>query len=269
MQTSLTFVLKTMSLIITFTIFTCFAEKETQKITPPQIPVATAKEIPHTTTTEAPKIFDLKSFMEEKDFFTRSNFIYLTEENKIIVNAVVVSGTESGTESSSPTEKVPENEVAKKTEHKFQKLDGFVAGIHGKNCHAVSDVLTQYEKYKDFISFIKVSDYVDGKVILEIEAPIIGKRFKMDIKVDRLKGAGIYPYVMGTGLFTGLTGNIHFIDLPLKAGKTDTECLVYVDAHWKGADSGYFDVVIQEFVSVVSKEGLKGLFRISGHQPKD
>ena len=189
--------------------------------------------------------FELRSYMEEKKFYSRTNLEYL-KDRKII----------SSSEVSDP-------------EPKIQTLSHYVAGIHEKNCTDSSAVLGKYEEYKKFISFLEKSDY-DGKTIMMVLnaqqiIPLLPEKyfkFNINVEIDRLKGPGAYKFTMALGLFKGLAGFVNVVETPEK------KCLYYINADWKGQDTGLKNFIVKNLTEMISIRGLDKLFRISGSQPK-
>jgi hypothetical protein len=191
--------------------------------------------------------FVLKTFLQEKNFFTRSNFDYLLE-GRVIVNSVV--------------------EDMKVGDKSQQKMVVHVAGIHGKTCAESAAIMSQYENYKTYITFVKESDYRDGKVYLTLKADPIPVQFALDLKIERIKEPGTYPYLMGLGIFQGMTGEVHFYEYDDE--KTQKKkCFYYANAFWQGKDTGYPNLIMETFTATIAKKGLERLFIMSGHQPKE
>lgn len=193
------------------------------------------------------KKFILKDFLQEKNFFTRSNLDYLLE-GRVIVNSVV--------------------EDAKNKDEEQQKMIVQVAGIHGKNCSDSAAIISQYENFKSYIPFVKESDYRDGKVFLTIKAEPIPVQFGLDLKIERIKEPGIYPYLMGLGIFQGMTGEVHFYDY-IDEKTQKKKCFYFANAFWQGKDTGYPNLLMETFTATIAKKGLERLFIMSGHQPKE
>lgn len=191
--------------------------------------------------------FDLKEFLKNKNFYTRSNYDYLLE-SRVIVNSVV------------------ENVEAKPEQQ--QKMVVTVAGIHGRTCAESAVILSQYEKFKDFIAFVKSSDYRDGKVYLTIKADPIPVQFALDLKIERIKEPGIYPFLMGLGIFQGMTGTVQFYEYQDEKSQKK-KCFYFADAYWQGKDTGYPNLIMETFTATIAKKGLERLFIMSGHQPKE
>lgn len=191
--------------------------------------------------------FNLKEFLKEKKFFTRSNYEYLLD-NRVIVNSVVES-------------------VNAKPEEQ-QKMVVQVAGIHGNNCTDSAIVLSQYEKFKNYITFVKSSDYRDGKVYLTLKADPIPVEFALDLKIERIKEPGIYPFLMGLGIFQGMTGSVQFYEYEDDKTKKK-KCFYFSDAYWQGKDTGYPNLIMETFTATIAKKGLERLFIMSGHHPKE
>jgi len=187
---------------------------------------------------------NLKKFLEEKNVFTNSNLRYLEKENKIIVDMNV--------------------ETADTATEKKQKMNGYIAGLHEKSCDESSAILAQYEKYKDYISYVEKSEYRDGKAYMTISArPLIESTFSLDIKVDRLKGVGKYPYLMGAGIFLNLGGIVELLDYTDSVTKKK-RCLYFVDSNWLGKYVGP-NILVQTFMTTIARKGLERLFIVSGH----
>ncbi|MDH4468370.1 MAG: hypothetical protein QE271_09945 [Bacteriovoracaceae bacterium] len=189
--------------------------------------------------------FELRSYMEEKKFFSRTNFEYL-KDRKIISSSEV-------------TDPAP----------KIQTLTHYVSGIHEKNCADSSAILGKYEDYKKHISFLDKSDY-DGKTITMVLnaqqiIPLLPEKyfkFNINVEIERLKGAGAYKYTMALGIFKGLNGFVNVVETKEK------KCLYYINADWKGEDTGMKNFIVKNLTEMISKRGLEKLFTISGSQPK-
>jgi hypothetical protein len=183
--------------------------------------------------------------MEEKNFFSRNNLEYLNGQ-RIVTNSAVTD-----------------------PEPKVQTLTHYVAGIHQQNCQESAAILGKYEEYKNYIPFFDKSDY-DGKQIkMVLNAkeiiPLLPEKyfkFDIDVEIERLKGPGSYKYVMGLGIFKGLSGHVNVIDLP------DKRCLYHVNADWKGIDTGLPNLIVKNLTEMISKRGLEKLFSISGSPTK-
>jgi len=189
--------------------------------------------------------FDLKKYMIDNKFFSRSNLEYITGK-RIITNSEVTD---------------PEPNV--------QTLSHYVAGIHEKNCEESTAILGKYEDYKNHIPFLEKTEY-DGKeikMILNAQSliPLLPEKyfkFNIDVEIARLKGPGSYKYVMGLGIFQGLTGHVNVIEMP------DKKCLFHINAEWKGKDTKLANLIVKNLTEMISKRGLEKLFSISGSQMK-
>jgi hypothetical protein len=242
-----------MKKIYLFTLMSFYAEASKVTTTPSPTPVATlagfssAKKPLNTPLLTGEE--DVKKFLTEKEFYSRSNVTYLLSEQKIINNSEVSSYKEG---------KNPK-----------QKMKVNVAGLHQKNCEESSKILSQYEDYKKNIPFIEESDYKNGKVYLTLQADPIPTKFGMDLQVDRLTGPGVYPYLMGKGIFEHMTGEIYFIPYKKTASEKKEQCLIFANADWDGKDTGYADFLVQTFTQTIAKKGLENLFKMSGSKPNE
>lgn len=188
--------------------------------------------------------FDLKNYMEEKKFYSRTNLEYL-RDGKVIAHS----------EANDPKPKT-------------QSLVHYVAGIHKKTCTDSAQTLGKYEEYKNYIPYLEKSEYDGKKIHMILNAKTIipllpEKYFKFDItvEIDRIKGPGAYKYVMGLGIFQGLHGFVTLTEMP------DKKCLYHINADWEGQDTGLPNLMVKMLTEAISKKGFEKLFTVSGSQP--
>lgn len=115
-----------------------------------------------------------------------------------------------------------------------------------------------YESYKDFVSFITISEYntEEQKIRLVFEHSLLPTTMHLNFKIPRIKKPGKYPFYFEKGMFDGLKGIIH-------VEKIDRKCLFLLTANWEGADSGYPDIVMEAFSQTLTRLALEKLIRIS------
>lgn len=150
--------------------------------------------------------------------------------------------------------------LAKKKGQKLadQSFDFIIAGLHPKSCQIALRKLSKYENFKDWLSFMKRSDYSAKSQMIQLKVdhflfpvPLI-----ISFKIPRITKAGDYPYQFPHGFLKGLKGTIYVREVKGR-------CLFVTDAKWLGPDTKYPDIVLSIFSETVSKLGMKRLFRIS------
>ncbi len=138
---------------------------------------------------------------------------------------------------------------------KKQSFSMKVAAIHKKKCSKVLRKLSLFESYKDWISFIKKSDYNPNRKLLTINANHTLLPFPMIVHVivDRPTKKGVYPFIFPTGLFRGLKGEF-IID------QKENKCLFFAKSHWQGQKK-LPDFAIELFSDALTKLAGEALFR--------
>lgn len=140
----------------------------------------------------------------------------------------------------------------------FQKLDFFIAGLHKKTCSFALVKLSQYERYQEFVDFIKISKYDDktGRIWLKLSHSLLPFNMILDFHLARIKEKGVTHFRFDSGFLNGLTGEIH-------VNEYKARCLFATRANWQGPDSGIPDTVFSFFSRALGKLSMEKLFRIS------
>ena len=130
--------------------------------------------------------------------------------------------------------------------------------MHKKGCTKVLRKLSVLENYKDWISFIKRSDYNEKSRLLTLRADHVLLPYPMIIFiiVDRPTKPGLYPFIFPTGLFKDLAG---FFEVAEVEGR----CIVYTESKWTGPKTKIPNIVIEMFSEALSKKGGEILMRKS------
>ncbi len=141
---------------------------------------------------------------------------------------------------------------------KKQSFDFFIVGKHKRSCRFAIKKLKRYEHFKDFIEIVKTSDYDNKSNNLDIllEPPILPGKLRLNFKIDRINGPGVYPFAFEKGFLKGLQGEMHISEYKHR-------CLFYIWSKWKGKKTKYSDKVMELFAATVSRMAMKKLFRIS------
>ena len=150
------------------------------------------------------------------------------------------------------------SQVESSKDKKLQKLDFFIAGLHEKNCNTALSKLSQYERYSEFLGFVKKSQYHEKPKMIDLLLSHTLLPFDMILKfkIPRIKKPGVYPYTFDSGFLKGLRGEIHVSHFKKR-------CFFYTDAKWNGPYSGINDSVFQFFSKALSEIGMKRFFQIS------
>ncbi len=144
------------------------------------------------------------------------------------------------------------------TKDKTQSLDYFIAGLHKKNCRTALSKLSQYERYQEFLDFVKKSEYNEGQKRITLLLGHILMPFDMilDFEIPRITKPGIYPFRFDKGFLKGLTGEISI-------STYNNRCLFSTRARWKGPKTRIPDRVFGFFSQALGKNAMETLFRIS------
>lgn len=186
---------------------------------------------------------NLEEFMKQHKFYTRSNIKYLEQGDIIVSSDVETDSTKIN-----------------------QKLDMYVAGLHSKNCADTISTLNQYENYNKMIPFIEKSSYDEKNQLIHFflsGEPYLSLKFLLETKLERIKSTGIFPFVMGAGMFSGLAGHLYVVEF-----NEGSRCLYYAKADWYGKKTDYPDFAVELLADGIGKTGLKKLFEVSGHKTK-
>ena len=142
------------------------------------------------------------------------------------------------------------------SEDKRQEFKMQVAALHPKPCRKILRKLAMFEKFEDWISFIRSSKYNDKNRLWTIRAnhTLLPYPMLVHIIVDRPTKPGKYPFVFPTGMFTGLEG--HFI-----IKKHKNKCAFYATSYWQGKHTNLPNFVIELFSETLTKLGGEIVFR--------
>jgi len=140
----------------------------------------------------------------------------------------------------------------------FQSLDYFIAGLHKKKYRTALSKLSQYERYQEFIDFVKKSQYDKEQKRIKLHLGHILMPFDMilDFELPRITQTGIYPFRFNKGFLKGLTGEISI-------SQYNNRCLFATQARWKGKKTSIPDQVLSFFSQSLGKNAMETLFRIS------
>lgn len=141
---------------------------------------------------------------------------------------------------------------------KQQRLAFHIAGLHPKDCRFALRKLSQYERFKDELDFVKKSEYNDekGRIHLLLSSSILPFNMILDFKIPRIKSPGLYPFSFEDGFLKDLKGNIH-------VSEHKNRCLFYGTANWQGEDTGINSLVFEFFSSTLGRLAIQNLFRFS------
>lgn len=145
-----------------------------------------------------------------------------------------------------------------KNQNEFQKLNFLIAGLHKKKCSFALVKLSQYERYSEFIDFIKVSQYDDKtqKIFLKLSHTLLPFNMILNFRLSRIVEKGITQFRFDSGFLKNLTGQIH-------VNEHRGLCLFVTKADWQGPDTGIPDSVFSFFSRALGKLAMEKLFRIS------
>ncbi len=179
----------------------------------------------------------LKLFLKERDYYSRTNLKYL-KEGRLISTSKVID--------------------APKGKHKAWAK---AAGFHTSKCSPVLKVISRYEDYKKYMSFVSTSQYYQDIFSLVFKVSILPVEFFATMKIDRVFKPGTYSFTFIGKSFKGSKGEIVVQEI-------EQRCLMYVRLDLDVNDLGYPDFIMENFYTTVAKLGLRKLFQVSGHRMK-
>lgn len=146
----------------------------------------------------------------------------------------------------------------KHDDKELQSLDFLVAGLHKKTCRFALVKVSQYERFKDFISFIKESRYNEKtkKLFLQLSHPLLPFAMTLHFKLPRITNEGITPFLFDSGFLKGLLGEIH-------VSSSEKRCLFVAKARWKGPHTGINNTLFSLFSETLGKMGMTKVLRFS------
>ena len=112
------------------------------------------------------------------------------------------------------------------------------------------------ESYKDWIGFIKYSDYNEKSHLFTLRAdhPLLPFPMIIHIIVERPTKQGRYPFTFPTGIWSGLAGYFEVVEF-------ENRCLLYAESHWKGKKTKIPGFIVEIFSETLSKIGGEVLMR--------
>ncbi|MCY4643126.1 MAG: hypothetical protein OXB88_00755 [Bacteriovoracales bacterium] len=145
-----------------------------------------------------------------------------------------------------------------KTEGKFQRLSYYAAGLHPRTCPKALQKISEYESYRDFISFIKRSRYHKKTQDFELlfDHTLLPFPMVLKFRIPRIKAPGIYPFSFPMGLLKGLKGKI-------QVSRRQGRCFMELKARWKGPSTKINDTVFEVFSITLGRIGIRKVFRVS------
>jgi hypothetical protein len=144
-------------------------------------------------------------------------------------------------------------------EAKYQSLSFQMSGIHKRSCRYALSKISLYEKYKDYMSFVKSSSYDDrrSRIYLKLSHVLLPIDMVLYFILPRIKEAGVYKFLFDQGFLKGLKGRIH-------VSPYEKECFFFITANWEGPDTGFSDSLFEFFSKGISVLTIENLFRVSG-----
>jgi len=141
------------------------------------------------------------------------------------------------------------------SDQKKQVFHMKVAAVHPKKCSKVLRKLSLFESYKDWISFIKSSNYNKRQRLLTIKAnhTLLPYPMVVHVIVKRPKSPGIYPFYFPTGIFAGLKGEMVIKD-------TANKCTFFSKSYWSGKKK-LPDFAVELFSETLTQIAGSTLFR--------
>ncbi len=142
------------------------------------------------------------------------------------------------------------------TKNSGQEFKLKAAALVPKKCYKAIRVISNFELYSTWISFIKSSSYNPKSRLLTLRADHTLLPYPMIIYiiVDRPTKEGKYPFLFPTGLFDGLKGEFEIKEI-------NNQCVLYAHSYWKGKKTKIPDLIIEVFSETLSKIGGEILMR--------
>lgn len=182
----------------------------------------------------------------------------LVQETKVLdfQSLPVAKRIKDSIESDSPYAKSEISSVTLESSKEGQALDYLIAGLHKKNCQTALSKLSQYERYKEFIGFVKASQYKNQYIKLHLSHTLMPYDMMLEFKIERIRKPGVYLFAFETGFLKGLKGQINISEFK-------NRCFFATTAHWRGPDSGIPNTLFSFFSKALGKLAMERLFRIS------
>lgn len=153
---------------------------------------------------------------------------------------------------------ISKSTVLSNNKEEWQSMDFYVTGLNKMSCQKTLRKTAQYEEFKNFFNYIKISTYNDATkdIYLKIDSKLLPVPMILDFKIDRVDRPGEFPFTFEKGILKGLVGKVYVY-------KYKDQCFTYVDGKWKGKKTKFPNLVIEIFTETLSKLSLKKLFRLS------
>ena len=141
---------------------------------------------------------------------------------------------------------------------KRQKLRYEIIGLHTRSCQVALSRLSQYTRYKEWVSLIKESRYslAQKRVFFKISHTLLPFNMGIDFKLPIIKKPGHYLFEFDKGFLKGLKGII-------KVKEKQNRCLFHTQAQWQGPHTGINSTLFSFFSRTLGVLTMKKLFSIS------
>ena len=145
---------------------------------------------------------------------------------------------------------------------KRQSLDYQVTGLHEKSCGIGLSRISQYARYKEWVSLIKESRYQNERqeVFFRLKHTLLPFSMILRFQLPPIREAGDYPFRFEEGFLAGLFGQIGVRERKV-AGVT--RCLISLKANWRGPHSGIPSTAFAFFARALGILTIEKLFKIS------
>ncbi len=139
-----------------------------------------------------------------------------------------------------------------------QSLDYKIYGLHSKKCDFALKKISRYEKYSEFIDFVKSSKYDESSqtVFFDFSSMLLPYDMLLSFKLPRIESPGLYTFTFEKGFLRGLVGTI-------EVKEQARGCFFHGTAKWIGPDSGIPDSVFAFFSKNLGKAAMERIFRFS------
>ncbi len=139
-----------------------------------------------------------------------------------------------------------------------QSLDYKIYGLHPKSCSFALTKISRYERYSEFIDFVKKSRYDEKSqmVFFEFSSILLPFDMLLSFKLPRIDRPGTYQFSFDKGFLRGLVGSID-------VRQENEQCFFHGSAKWNGPDSAIPDTVFELFSKNLGKAAMERIFRFS------
>ena len=139
-----------------------------------------------------------------------------------------------------------------------QELYLTVKGIHKKRCRQVIPRMSRYERLKEWIPFMKKSDYNSETSFLLIatDHALLPWPMTMQMTLPRISDSPKTEFVFITGFLKGLKGEIHWEQKKLG-------CFISLESYWKGPNTKISATIFELFTQTLARIAIEKLFRVA------